>query len=163
MIENAWRLLNATNEWVRFADAKAGGALAGAGVLAAALGSAGLSDSFSSAPDGAVVLGGLAGLAALVSAALALQALAPRLKVGEPVSLIYFDHVARRYKDDTAGHSEAVRELLEDEERYFKEIAAQVWANSIVARRKLRASNWSLSILAVGVLLTAVASIISLS
>jgi len=160
MIEDAWRLLNSTNEWVRFADAKAGGALAGAGVLAGALASAGLSDHYDAAPKGAVVFGALAGIAALIAAALALFALIPTLRVGEPVSLIYFEHVARKYKKDTDGHADAVRDLLADNERYFKEVAAQVWANSVVARGKFLASGWALAVLGVGVILAGVAAVI---
>lgn len=162
MIEDAWRLLNSTNEWVRFADAKAGGALAGAGVLAGALATAGLSDKFDTAPNAAVWFGMLAGVAALVAAALSVYALLPTLRVGEPVSLIYFEHVARRYRADTDGHAEAVKELLSDEDRYFKEVAAQVWANSVVARRKFLASAWALTALGVGVLLGGIAALITL-
>ena len=162
MIEDAWRLLNSTNEWVRFADAKAGGALAGAGVLAGALATAGLSDTFDTAPNAAVWFGVLAGVAALVAAALSVYALLPTLRVGEPVSLIYFEHVARRYRADTDGHAEAVKELLSDEDRYFKEVAAQVWANSVVARGKFLASAWALTALGVGVLLGGIAALITL-
>lgn len=162
MIEDAWRLLNSTNEWVRFADAKAGGALAGAGVLAGALATAGLSDKFDTAPNAAVWFGVLASIAALVAAALSVYALLPTLRVGEPVSLIYFEHVARRYRADTDGHAEAVKELLSDEDRYFKEVAAQVWANSVVARGKFLASAWALTALGVGVLLGGIAALITL-
>lgn len=162
MIEDAWRLLNSTNEWVRFADAKAGGALAGAGVLAGALATAGLSDKFDTAPNAAVWFGVLASVAALVAAALSVYALLPTLRVGEPVSLIYFEHVARRYRADTDGHAEAVKELLSDEDRYFKEVAAQVWANSVVARGKFLASAWALTALGVGVLLGGIAALITL-
>ncbi|WP_141014207.1 Pycsar system effector family protein [Nocardioides sambongensis] len=161
MIDDAWRLLNATNEWVRFADAKAGGALAGAGVLAGALASAGLSDKYQSAPCGAVVFGVLSGVAALIAAGLALYALIPTLRVGEPVSLLYFEHVARRYKGDADSHADAVKELLSDDERYFREVAAQVWANSVVARGKFLASGWALAVLAFGVLFAGAAALIT--
>lgn len=104
----------------------------------------------------------LAGVAALVAAALSVYALLPTLRVGEPVSLIYFEHVARRYRADTDGHAEAVKELLSDEDRYFKEVAAQVWANSVVARGKFLASAWALTALGVGVLLGGIAALITL-
>lgn len=163
MIEDAWRLLNSTNEWVRFADAKAGGALAGAGVLAGALASVALDGKFASADGPAVGFGIAAGVAAVLSAALALYALIPTLRVGEPVSLIYFEHVARKYKRDTAGHAAAVKALLTDEELYFEELAAQVWANSVVARGKFLASGWALAVLGVGVLLAGVAAVITIA
>jgi hypothetical protein len=162
MIEDAWRLLNSTNEWVRFADAKAGGALAGAGVLAGALASAGLSDKFADTPDAAVGFGVASGVAAIIAAALALYALVPTLRVGEPVSLIYFEHVARKYRDDINGHAAAVKAMLEDEDQFFKEVAAQVWANSVVARGKFLASGWALAVLGCGVLFGGVAAVITL-
>lgn len=162
MIEDAWRLLNSTNEWVRFADAKAGGALAGAGVVVGALASAGLSDKFSAAPTAAVVFGVIAGVTAIIAAGLAVYALIPTLRVGEPVSLIYFEHVARKYRNDSKGHADAVRDLLKDEDRYFEEVAAQVWANSVVARGKFIASSWALTALALSVLLGGVAALFTI-
>ena len=87
--------------------------------------------------------------------------LIPTLRVGEPVSLIYFEHVARKYKDDTDGHAAAVRELLSDDDEYFKQVAAQVWANSKVARAKFLASGWALAALAAGVFLGAVAALLT--
>lgn len=89
MIEDAWRLLNSTNEWVRFADAKAGGALAGAGVLAGALATAGLSDKFDTAPNAAVWFGMLAGVAALVAAALSVYALGLSPRIVDTVLVDY--------------------------------------------------------------------------
>lgn len=163
MIEDSWRLLNSVNEWIRFADAKAGGALAGAGVLAGALASAGLSEKFADAPHAAVRFGLASGGFAILSAAIALWCLIPTLRVGEPVSLIYFEHVARRYKNDTDGHAAAVRDLLSDEDKYFKEVAAQLWANSKVARSKFLASGWALVALGVGVVLGAVSAVITVA
>lgn len=162
MIEDAWRLLNSTNEWVRFADAKAGAALAGAGVLIGALASTGLSDKFDSISGVAMWFGIAAAVAALVAAGLAVVALVPTLRVGEPVSLIYFEHVARKYREDTEGHADAVRDLIADEDRYFNEVAAQVWANSVVARNKFLASGWALTALGAGVLCGGVAALIEL-
>lgn len=163
MIEDTWRLLNSTNEWVRFADAKAGGALAGAGVLAGALASAGLSEKVEEAPGGAISFGIASGVSAIVAAALALYALIPTLRVGEPVSLIYFEHVARKYRKDTDGHAAAVKELLSDRDRLFTEVAAQVWANSVVARGKFLASAWALTVLSFGVVLAGIASVFTLA
>ena len=162
LIENAWRLLAPTNEWVRFADAKAGGALAGAGVLSGALASAGLSEKFATAPGAAVGFGVAGGVAAVVAAALAVFALIPTLRVGEPVSLIYFEHVARRYRNNSVNHAAAVKALVTDEDKFFEEIAAQVWANSVVARGKFLASTWTLTALGCGAILAGVAAVITL-
>ena len=163
MIEDAWRLLNATNEWVRFADGKAAGSLAGAGVLAGALAQAGLSSHFDDASQLVVGLWVVSGGFAPLSAVLALYALTPTLRVGEPTSLIYFEHVARRYSDDATGHAAAVRALLQDPEMYLDEVAAQVWANSKVARGKFLASGWALFALGLGLLLAGAASVTALA
>lgn len=162
MIEDAWRLLNSVNEWVRYADAKASGALAGAGVLTGALATAGLSEKYKNAPDAAVCFGVISGGFAIVAAAIALWSLLPTLRAGEPASLIYFEHVARKYKGDTKGHAAAVKALLTNEDEYFEQVAAQVWANSKVARSKFLASAWALTVLGVAVLLGGLAAIITL-
>lgn len=163
MIEDAWRLLNSVNEWVRYADAKAAGSLAGAGVLGGALAQAGLSDKFDAASGWVVGLAAASGVAAVFAAAVAIWSFIPTLRVGEPLSLIYFEHVARRYKDDTEGHAAAVRALLADEDEYFKQVTAQVWANSKVARGKFLASGIALFVLGIGVLLAAAAATLSLA
>ncbi len=130
-------------------------------MLAGALASAGLSDKYQSAPSGAVAFGVASAVAAIVAASLAMYALIPTLRVGEPVSLIYFEHVARRYKGDSDRHAAAVEDLLSDQNKYFREVAAQVWANSVVARGKFLASGWALAVLALGVLFAGVAALIT--
>lgn len=164
MIDDAWRLLNSINEWVRFADAKAGGALAGAGVVVGALASAGLSDKFASAATCTVVFGALAGVAGIAAAALAVYALVPTLRVNDQaVSLIYFEHVARQYATDPERHAKDLRKMLTDDKRHFEEVAAQVWANSKVARKKFIASSWALAALALSVLFGGVAALSTLA
>ena len=162
MIDDAWRLLNSTNEWVRFADAKAGGALAGAGGVAGSLASAGLSEKFDAAPTPTLVFGFVSAILAVIAGGLAVYALVPTLRVGEPVSLIYFEHVARQYKNDSKGHAAAVRDLLSDEDAYFEEVAAQVWANSTVARGKFLASGWALAALALSVVSGGIAALFTI-
>lgn len=163
MIEDLWRLFNSTNEWVRFADAKAGGALAGSGVLAGALASAGLSMNFASVHGAALGFAIAAGVSAVLAAGAALYALAPTLRINEPATLIYFEHVAREYGSDPAAHAAAVKALLSDEDRYCDELASQVWANSLVAHGKFVASGWALTALGVGVFLAGVAAVIVLA
>jgi hypothetical protein len=159
-VDSAWRLLTTTNEWVRFADAKAGGALAGAGVLGAALFQAATRDNSSHGLDAAVFFACASGVALFGTAILALAALIPRLRVGEPVSLIYFEHVARRYRSDPAGHADAVKSLVDDEDALFREVASQVWANSVVARKKFLCSGWSIFALGLATVCASTAAVI---
>lgn len=163
MIDEAWRVLARTDEWVRFADAKAAGTLAATGVLSGALLTAAVSESFAHPPLVAVILALACGICSLTSASLALYALVPRLRVGEPTSLIYFEHVGRRYRSDAPGYSAALREMLEDSDRYFTEVSSQIWANSAVARKKHIASGWSIAILGIAIALAGLAALIAIS
>jgi Family of unknown function (DUF5706) len=136
--EDAWRGLQQVNEWIRFADAKAGAVLAGSGVLGAFLVHAipRLSD-FRDQPVRAVLLS-LAVCSVGLSALITLGVLAPRLRTGEARSLLYFDHVARRYGQDRQAFVAMYLHLGEDEAALCNQLIEQMWANSLVARRKFR-------------------------
>lgn len=163
MIDEAWRILVRTDEWVRFADAKAAGALAAAGVLSGALITAAASESFSHPPLLAVIFAIGCGMCTVTSASLSLYALIPRLRVGEPTSLMYFEHIGRRYSADSPGYSRALTEMLANEDKYFAEVSAQIWANSTIARKKHLASGWSIAILGIGIALAGLAALIAVS
>ena len=172
MIDEAWRIFSSTNEWVRYADAKAGAALAGAGVLAGALVSAAVSENFAHVTGIPFWLGVVAGGLAVVSALFATLAIIPKLKVGEPTSLIYFTHVAQRYqtipkhlmqqKPASERHNEDVRSMLAQPDDYLDEVLSQVWANSNVAHRKFFWTGWSVRFLGLGVVLAGAAAVISI-
>lgn len=172
MIDEAWRIFSSTNEWVRYADAKAGAALAGAGVLAGALASAALSENFAHVTGIAFWLGAVAGGLAVVSALFATLAIIPKLKMGEPTSLIYFTHVAQRYrkipkhlieqKPASARHNEDLQSMLTQPEAYLDDVLAQVWANSNVAHKKFFWTGWSVRCLGLGVVLAGLAAVISI-
>ena len=136
--EEAWRALQQVNEWIRFADAKASAVLAGSGVLGAFLVRAipRVSD-FRVHPLRAVLLTvAICGIG--VSTLITLQVLAPRLRTGEARSLIYFDHVARRYGGDRQAFLARYYRVAEDDALLCEQLAEQLWANSLVARRKFR-------------------------
>lgn len=160
MISDTWKILEHTNDWLRFADTKAAGALAASGVIGGLAMNA-LLDDTTHLPTAAVwfVISGLVGL--LVAAGLAVSVLVPRLNVGEPTSLIYYAHVAQRYKKDADAHHQALQALLADEGALTKELANQVWANATVARRKYLFSSWSFLALAIALLLLSAGTIIA--
>lgn len=134
MTADLWKVLEHTNDWLRFADTKAAGALAGSGILGGLAANALMGDQthLSGAGMWFVILG-LAAL--LVAAGLALYVIVPRLAVGEPTSLIYYEHVARKYKKDADAHHHDLQELLGDDQALSKQLANQVWANATVARQ----------------------------
>lgn len=155
MTDDLWKVLEHTNDWLRFADTKAAGSLAGSGVLGGLAANA-LLDDTAHLPCAtlAFVIPGLVCL--LLAAGLAVLVITPRLNVGEPTSLIYYEHVARKYKKDPDGHCRDLQELLCDDDALAKQLANQAWANATVARRKYMLSSWSLLALAVALLLLTV-------
>lgn len=163
MTDEAWRILTRTDEWVRFADAKAAGALAATGVLSGALITAAVSESFAHPPLVAVIFALACGICSVASASLSLYALIPRLRVGEPSSLMYFEHIGRKYRSDAPGYSLALKEMLASEDRYFDEVSSQIWANSAIARKKHLASGWAIAALGAAIALAGLAAITSVS
>lgn len=167
---DAWRLLETVNEWVRYADLKASTVLAGAGVVAGALLAAGQSERFSEAPGSVVLLMSISAILTIVAAGLALWCLLPTFRVGEPRSLIYFEHVARRFstKEIPAPgaapkeHARALEEMFKQEPEYFSQLSGQIWANSTVAHRKLLWGGCALVSLGLAVILGGAAAICSL-
>lgn len=160
MTDNLWKVLEHTNDWLRFADTKAAGALAGAGVLGGLAANALLDDSTHlSCVARFFVVTGLFSL--LAATALALYVVVPRLKVGEPTSLIYYEHVARKYKKDPDAHHADLLKMLDDTDETSKQLANQIWANATVARQKYLYSSWSLLALAIAVTLLAVGTAIA--
>lgn len=99
------------------------------------------------------VVTGLVGL--VVAAGLALYVVVPRLAVGEPTSLIYYEHVARKYKSDVDAHHADLLKVLGDNDEMTRQLANQIWANATVARQKYLFSSWSLLALAIAVVLLA--------
>ncbi|WP_265444455.1 Pycsar system effector family protein [Flexivirga meconopsidis] len=160
MTDNLWRVLEHTNDWLRFADTKAAGSLAGSGVFGGLAANALFDHSTQLSCTARFFV--VAGLVALLAAtALALYVVVPRLKVGEPTSLIYYEHVARKYKKDPDAHHADLMRMLGDPDETGKQLANQIWANATVARQKYLFSSWSLLALAIAVLLLAVGTVIA--
>jgi hypothetical protein len=142
-VDDAWKALGQVNDWIRFADAKAIAVLAASGVLGGLLvRSIPRASDFKLHTATAILLS-----AAIVcigaSALITLRTLAPRLRAGEARSLLYFDHVARRYSQDRNAFVENFVGLGADEAGVVRQIADQVWVNSIVARRKFRRVSYA--------------------
>jgi Family of unknown function (DUF5706) len=141
-VDSAWKTLERVNEWIRFADSKAVALLTGNGVLGGFVIRA--MPRWSQVGTHPWRYWFLATSLGFVMAAILsnLRVLTPKLKAGEPRSLLYFDHVGKRYRDPT-NFNHAFRELLNDEPRLIDQIADQVWANSRVARKKFVAAGWA--------------------
>jgi hypothetical protein len=153
--DDLWEIYNAINEWVRFADTKAGAVLAAQGIIVAVALPPLLENRVSIVGDCLLcTLLVLSALATLLSVALSLKCVTPRLKVGEAKSLIFFGHIAQAFNDPDAYHATFER-YRNDEKGLAGHIAHQVWANSKVAWTKYKDSTWALRFFGMAVALDA--------
>jgi hypothetical protein len=138
--EALWKVYVELNEWVRFADAKAGAILAADMVIVSLLPGALFSKEFrpfaTTGSTLAAVAAILGCLGLLASAVLCLWCIKPRIKSrpAGPASLIFFSHIAEGH-DDADAFARAARDF-DDPEKAYLQISRQVWANAWVADRK---------------------------
>jgi Family of unknown function (DUF5706) len=155
--DDAWAALDQLAQWIRFADAKAAVILASSGVLGGLL----LARPASAGHDAAAIRGivlGVGLVAVALSALFSLRALQPRLRIRRvsPTSLLYFDHVARRYAGNAAEYVGAFTGASADG-ALGQDVIGQVWANSVVARRKFRQVTVATWLLGLGLVTAGVA------
>jgi hypothetical protein len=149
--EQAWKALTLVNDWIKHAEAKTGASLAVAGVTGGVLYNL-VKDQHDPGPVlwAAAVVCGVAVLAAGLAAA---RALMPRLRLSrteeEPVSRLFFSHIARKYEYDGLSYVEVLRTLTGQPEELTREIAHQVHANAVVAHRKFFWADWAVRALVV--------------
>lgn len=162
--DEAWQVLGLVNDWLKHAEAKAGLALATAGVLGGLLYS--LVGDWIGPPwwivvplllsVGCILAAGLCGAVAVI----------PRLWRKEPAtSKVYYDHIARAYPRATSKRPARLPEFEKDFARttgsksaLFDELTAQVWVNAHIAATKYKWSTWAIVFVvaaAVAVALTA--------
>jgi hypothetical protein len=155
--EQLWKSYDTINEWIRFADAKAGALLTFNGVvMAAALGAVKEIRAVFVAHHFLLWLGATCGACFITSAVFSLHCILPTVKIklgaSEPkgTSIIFFEHIAQR-----KGVGEFLDDVLKvrSSEDTCREIAAQVHAVSIVASRKHREIYWSVVTLGIGLAL----------
>jgi hypothetical protein len=137
--ETLWRTYGAINEWIRFADAKAGAILTVNGVLGGALVTAlGGNKDFLVAhlfTFGAVVLS----LACIVTSTIhCLRCIQPSLKADPATSLLYFGHISHQFRGNSRDYTDALRKKLASPLDAMHEIGDQVWVNAHVATSKNR-------------------------
>ena len=140
--DQAWKVLGLVTDWVKHAESKAAGTVAAAGIVGGVL--YGLINSQHRMSGAVGVAALICGLFAAASVFLAGVSLLPRLRSGgQPTSVLYFTHIASEHGRavGSSGYAAALRVLLSDQERLVTEIAAQIWANAHVARRKYRWTN----------------------
>jgi hypothetical protein len=144
-IDQAWGVLEQVAKWIVHAEGKASLTIASAGVIGGVLFSVingrqlDVATACSAWFCAALILA--SGLCAAMS-------LWPRVgRSREPVSLLYFGEIARRYPDSPVPYAAALTALLREPERLAEQIANQIWANSLIAARKFRWANIGLGVL----------------
>ena len=144
-IDQAWAVLEQVAKWIVHAEGKAS-LTSPAPALSAASCSASSTGVSSTWRPPAVAW--FCAALILASGLCAAMSLWPRVgRSREPVSLLYFGEIARRYPDSPAPYAAALTALLREPERLAEQIANQIWANSLVAARKFRWANIGLSVL----------------
>jgi len=140
--DNAWRTYETIREWIIFSDQKALAIITANGLIIAAL------TLLSQPADYAWWLKCIIALGlvlSIVSVALSICTIIPRLDVGEARSLIFFGHIAKRRLNQSTPDdlARAEQEFIDEfvgavatDSKWTREVAGQVWANSAVAWRK---------------------------
>lgn len=159
-LEYLWKTYSTINEWIRFADTKAGGILALNGVIAGIVISKilGSTDCLQNHPGLSILLV-IGAITAFGSIYFAVRCLNPTLKVGESSSLIFFAHVAKAFSTPD-GYRQAVQKTFTDDGQLMTQISDQVWANSKVAWKKYKNVVWATRFLALTVSVFIFASIV---
>lgn len=167
--DEAWKVLELVNGWVKHAEAKGGLALATSGVLAGLFVSL-ISDL--AAPSWLLTLMLiLAGVSVLSAGVLGAVAVVPRTwKRSPPTGAIYYDHIARAYPNGSAMQVKGVEDFKErfaevtgDKSALFEDLATQVWANSHVAAAKYKWSNLAVVFVILAAVFLAISAAVLLS
>ena len=148
-LDDSWKHLQQVNDMVRYADAKAGFVLTLNGVLVGLIAVRIQTGGFFRAHPGPAAALLLAMALLTVSVVLDIAAVMPRLSpAGKRSSLLHFDHIGERFAGRQTDYVDEFAGLFGDSARLQREIAAQVWANSMVARRKYQLIQAGLSFMA---------------
>ncbi|MFG1901455.1 Pycsar system effector family protein [Micromonospora carbonacea] len=160
--EDPWKILQNINEWLRHADTKASlvltldGALVG--LIALRVQTPG---TFDRQPFVTALLLLATGLLA-GSLGWTVIAVAPRSSVtGQQPSLLYFGHIAAEFEARESSFVERFTALSGDREALHRQVASQVWANSMVARRKYRHLERGIRFTAAALLVIVVTGVVS--
>lgn len=131
-----WKTYTEINGWIRFSDTKAGVMIATNGTILSIVFSKSIDNANFIINNGIIFLSLVFGfLFGLLSIYFAIRCLNPTLEVGEPRSLIYFAHIAKRYTSPNE-YNVGVLRGFRDELDATNQISNQVWANSKVAWNK---------------------------
>lgn len=153
--ECLWKIYQTTNEWVRFADVKAGLSLTAQIAVLTLVGSLTLKGS-SELPRSPMLVSAivLAGALSLVSIFFAFRCVVPRLAIAPRESLIYFSNIYDRYKTQEAFRDHALA-YYSNQDVMNDHLLDQIWVNSTIALLKHKDCSRALQFLAIEIVLVA--------
>jgi len=141
--ETAWRTYEIVNEWIRYSDTKAGAILAADGVIAGIVLSILPNQiQLDIIPCISIVFLVLGVVSGCLSVFFSIRCLNPTLKMGEPKSMLYFAHIAKKYNGPKEYKKDFI-EIFSKKDTFVNQITEQIWANSKVAQKKYIAVTWA--------------------
>jgi len=162
--EMQWRIYQANNEWIRFADLKAGALLTANGaMLAATLSALKGNASVLLANPFALSFALLSGGALLVSVGNCLHCISPKTarfhKKHDPKtdSSLFFEHIAGFTKEEYLTRAQE----MGSDETAFEQVCQQVWINARVSRKKHEQVTRAIRALAVSIGFALIAALIA--
>lgn len=164
-VDQAWKLLSLVNDWVRFAEAKAGATLAFSGAMGTILFNlvSHLDNTGWMLNVSVVITCGLLFIAVVLAA----WTIAPRVKdpdaVPGSINHLFFASIASKYDGKRIAYRGEVRKLTVDPESLVIELADQVHANAKIATSKTRRVTAAIRFsLIAGVFLAVVTTLVAL-
>ncbi|MGD8150433.1 Pycsar system effector family protein [Ornithinimicrobium sp. Y1694] len=143
--EQAWKLLSMVNEWIRFADAKAGATLAFSGVMGTLLYN--LVKDLHQRTTWLDVTVVLTCTLLFLAVLLAGWTIAPRMKgkdvVPDTINNLYFASIAANYKGNRLAYREELGRLSTDSQALVEELADQIHVNATIATAKNQRVAWA--------------------
>lgn len=164
--EQAWKLLDHIDGWIRHSDSKAGVTLAFVGVLATMLFN--LVKNFAHRTVLFDVLVVLAALFIVMAAAYCAWTLTPRTDDAESdpesVNRLFFGSIASGFRGKRPQYRDALTSLVADPAELTRELADQIHANARIATVKAKAAKRAIrSALAAGATVAVLATIVGIS
>ncbi|MGK5683271.1 Pycsar system effector family protein [Actinoplanes sp. URMC 104] len=159
-LEDSWKQLQHVHEVVRYADAKAGLILTLNGVLVGLVVIRLQSGGFIGGHPVAAPALILATALLAASVAWDIAAVMPRqVTAGDRGALLHFERIGEQFEGRPEDYVEEFVKLADDADLLQREIAAQVWATSVLARRKYRCVQWGLRYLAAALAVSVFAAV----
>jgi hypothetical protein len=142
--DQAWKVLQLVNDWVRHAETKLAATLGAAGISGGLLYSLAANRNDASVPFN--IAAAICCTAVIVAGIAAMIGLLPTLRHRTSTSSnpLYFDDIQRAYRGDTSRYRDALHAITTDRGELLGLLGQQIQAVSGVASRKFRWANLSI-------------------